>query len=327
MTAARKGVYDWIRVLSLLGILLCHSCFEWRGCEGMGCYFAQMCNLIFLLLSSLLLGISWRSKNCPVYGKEFLLHHIRRLAKSFYLFIIIAIFYCHISGIEISPWRVVAQFAFLSWFVPMKVFGHLWYVTMIVLCYILVTLISQKNISKRLNISCNGNHTIVISLIAIVLISVSTLRGFPGAIFMYLWLYMMVFCNANLILDKIRKHSIYFWATIFLAVHIPAIYLYMHGLFSIRLASYFVSILTSSTMFALLYMLLLRSRVIKIVKFLSVISFEMYLTHNLFLGKYSVYNYTDKLFGFILLVSLTIVSGYLLHLISDWIFTKKRKYL
>lgn len=48
---SRITQFDFIRVLSFLGILLCHSLFESAGLGWLGRYFALTFNFLFLILS------------------------------------------------------------------------------------------------------------------------------------------------------------------------------------------------------------------------------------------------------------------------------------
>lgn len=65
--------FDYVRVLSLLGILLCHSCFEPKfSIEWLGRYLGLTFNFLFLILSAFLLGMQWEKNGHQSYKKGFI---------------------------------------------------------------------------------------------------------------------------------------------------------------------------------------------------------------------------------------------------------------
>lgn len=67
MPTSRIAQFDYIRIISLLGILLCHSMFESYSYSWLGRYFAMTFNFLFLALSAFLLGMAWDTKGNPKY--------------------------------------------------------------------------------------------------------------------------------------------------------------------------------------------------------------------------------------------------------------------
>lgn len=51
--------FDYIRVISILGIVLCHCCYGITGMSFLGRFLGLTFNVVFLILSAFLLGLSW----------------------------------------------------------------------------------------------------------------------------------------------------------------------------------------------------------------------------------------------------------------------------
>lgn len=248
MASKRIFAFDILRVMAIFGILVCHSCFRWSGCEWIGRYFAQTFNLVFLLISAFLIGIKWQDNRSPKLKLSFVWQRLRRLMTTFYPFLIIAFFILYVIDSLPSYGVAVSQFMFLSWFKPLPYFGQLWYLTMIVICYFLCYLISNLNILKDILCGSRGKALLAgFIIVCIMCISFSTLHGIPGAIFLYAMLYSLIFANAKRLITTIIRIPLGYWIAIAVFVNIGALYLYYDGLFSKRLMSYGVSTLTSAT--------------------------------------------------------------------------------
>lgn len=145
MVESRIVQFDYIRVVSLLGILLCHSLFESFEYSWLGRYFALTFNFLFLILSAFLLGLSWENKGKPKYGIEFLSKRIVRLSKSYYPYLAILFLFLYITQGYHSMRNIISHLLYLPWFDKIDGFGHLWFMTMIVLCYVGCLCISRIN--------------------------------------------------------------------------------------------------------------------------------------------------------------------------------------
>lgn len=85
----RIHAFDYIRAISIIGIVICHCCFAFSTTDWIGRYLANSFNFIFLILSAFLLGMSWEKKGFPQYNINFVSHRIKRLAIVYYPFLII----------------------------------------------------------------------------------------------------------------------------------------------------------------------------------------------------------------------------------------------
>lgn len=306
---------DYIRSISIIGILLCHSCFMWQDMDWLGRYFAQMFNFTFLILSAFLMGIKWEKENYRNLPVSFVTKRIKRLSSTYYPFLLIMFGIVAIKGGGmLIPWhKILAHIIYLQWFDSIEPYGHLWYLTMIVLCYIMCWIISKDTILKKL-IDNKGGGIYLFGITLLTLGSAVTLKGIPGAIFFYILFYLIVFRYATTILKYMMNIKLVVWVALTIPAHGIALYLYHESIFhSNRLASYYISILTAITMFGLLLRLCKDTRLgYKVIAFISSISFEMYLIHMFFLADINIYRYLNKPIGFICLVIASAAGGYLL---------------
>lgn len=135
--------FDYIRVISLFGILLCLSLFESANFGWVGRYFALTFNFLFLILSAFLFGLTWEKKGRPSYNKGFLTTRIAKLSKTYYPFLAILFLFLYLSQDYFSVRNIVSHTLYLSWVDKINGYGHLWFMTMIVVCYTGCYLVSK----------------------------------------------------------------------------------------------------------------------------------------------------------------------------------------
>lgn len=198
MSHKRLFAFDLLRVIAIMGILFCHSCFMWSGCDWLGRYFAQTFNLVFLLISAFLIGMKWEDSGSPQLAVSFIGRRLKRIVVTFYPFLIFALLTLYFMGSFPSTSVVISQFLFLSWFKPLPYFGQLWYLTMIVICYVICYVISNNTLIRSILKGERGWFLFfaVISL-AVACMAVSTLSGVPGAIFYMLFYIRLRFPMQN----------------------------------------------------------------------------------------------------------------------------------
>lgn len=151
--------FDYIRIISLIGILLCHSMFETFEYTWLGRYLGLTFNFLFLILSAFLFGLSWGDKGKPKYKIEFLSKRIVRLSKSYYPYLAILFLFLYTTQDYHSIKNIITHLLYLPWFDKIDGFGHLWFMTMIVFCYIGCFCIS------RVNLNSFQNNILIISIL------------------------------------------------------------------------------------------------------------------------------------------------------------------
>lgn len=315
--------FDYIRVISLMGILVCHSLLDsWYPIEWLGRLLGMTFNFLFLILSAFLFGTSWEKKGSKKYNLEFIKTRIKKLSKSYYPYLVILFVFLYISQDFFSIRKIISHFIYLPWFDRIGGYGHLWFITMIVLCYIgcvIITRIPQCKLS--------GKTMALIFLVSICLDYLVTSKGLPGYIFPYLIGYIAVFKYSSTILNVVRRlnnivNIIQFSIITLLNIGI----FYYYKLNPYGFCSYILGIIQAISIFCLIYRTCKNLSESKLIVFLSGISFEIYLVHEFFLGQYSIYKLINNhILSLSIFITLSIVAGYILNIISKTIIKLKKQ--
>lgn len=307
--------FDYIRIISLIGILVCHSCFLFGNpASSVGRYFALTFNFLFLALSAFLFGMSWESKSRPAYDVSFVKRRVAKLSRSYYPFLLAMFLYLYLYDGFFSWQKVIAYTMYLSWFVKIPGFGHTWFLTMIVLCYIGVWGFTKCSRSNR-------HNKLVCSLLVgggLCADYIISLKGLPGYLFPYLIAYIWIFSKASSILETVRKVPLAVNIIQFVIINVTAVTLFYNGLFEkFTFWSYLVGMICAGSVFTFVYDIFKDISANGFILWLSGISFEIYLVHEFFIGRFNVYDYTPNiLIGFVALLSLSILSAVALHKIA-----------
>lgn len=290
----RLHSFDYIRVIALFGILICHSLFLFPECEWVGRYFAQCFNFVFLILSAFLLGLSWEKKERVPHKIAFLKHRFSKLSWSYYPFLIILFVFLTIVGYQYSTKDIVMYAAFLAWFNKIPGFGHVWFLTMIAFAYLGVYVYSHFHSSKIRENTFGRNkqwlNWLLIMTTVVILHSGITAAGLPGYMILYLALYVIVFRYAGRVLNSIGEISIGVLAINVIICHSASLVAYRHNLFENMYLSPIVGVINGLTLFALLFRLFQLCRQSKAIAFVSGVSFETYLLHEFFIYNGGIYN-------------------------------------
>ncbi len=150
----RNYSFDIVRFFAIIMIVSCHF-FIFGGFKyGMllGGYFGGTGNFIFFAISAILFGLRYESKGASAFvPKPFLIKRLVRLFASLWPFLIAVLTIYTCIGVEYSPLRAAMNFVGLSWFAKFPNIGHLWFVTMIILCYIMYVVCAKIQIISKLN--------------------------------------------------------------------------------------------------------------------------------------------------------------------------------
>lgn len=155
----RIVAFDYLRAVAILGIVICHFCFNFVETTWLGGWCGGTFNALFLMMSALLLGMAWRRKGKPKYSLDFLKHRFGKLSKTYYPFIVAMFIFCIVvGGYSIGVKDVLLHILYLPWFDKIHSFGHLWFITMIAICYVAVFGISRLNTSWG---GISGRYTVL----------------------------------------------------------------------------------------------------------------------------------------------------------------------
>lgn len=201
----RIASFDLIRALAIFGIVLSHLFLTGEGSfvHAMGKWLGATFTAVFLGLSALILGSSWIGKGRPVYGGRFFFHRVSRLAVPYWLFLTAFLLVAYGMG-QAFPWKdVVMNYVFLGWLAKIPGIGHLWFVTMVVICYAACMAVSRlfavrwgrKVFPWALAVGCG------------VLYAVLFRYGFPAYMALILFYYCLLFAYADRILGWLQRHG------------------------------------------------------------------------------------------------------------------------
>lgn len=142
--------------------------------------------------------------------------------------------------------------------------------------------------------------------------------GLPGYMFPYLVGYILVFENANFLIGKIKSIRLGCIASCFVVVNSIGIWLFYNNIYSTNsFAAYLLGMICALSWICLMIIVCGHFPSSKCIVWLSGISFEVYLVHEFFLGRYSVYNHFSLFSGFFVLITLSVISAFVLHKVSS----------
>lgn len=147
--------FEYIRTIAIIAIVICHCCYGIGSWGFLGKFLGLTFNVIFLVLSAFLIGLSWEKKGAPQYDASFLKARIVKLTHSYYPFIIGMFIFLLLTGYHTTIKDYIMHVTFLPWFDKLSGFGHLWFITMIVICYLAIYTISKLP-GNMLNLIKNG---------------------------------------------------------------------------------------------------------------------------------------------------------------------------
>lgn len=191
----RLSELDYIRVIAVGLILLCHY-LEYSGLNvGVGRYLGGVGNAIFFLLSALLYCFKYNIDNqniAYVYFdyKNFIKRRGVKFCSSIWPFLMLIIALYLIFGIAFSWFKVGLNFLFLSYFAKMPGISHLWFVTVLMACYVEFMLLVKFTPKGKL-------FPLLFLVLMICLMLLAENIGIPGHSFEILGLYGFMFLKGR----------------------------------------------------------------------------------------------------------------------------------
>lgn len=110
-----------------------------------------------------------------------------------------------------------------------------------------------------------------------------------------------------------------------LVINMAGVYMFANGIFDTNsFVAYFIGIFCAISVFALTFNVFCGLPSLNPIVWLSGISFETYLVHEFFLGRYSVYKMIDNpIYGFLLLLAFSLAAATLLKYIGIFLLCRK----
>lgn len=321
----RDYSYDWLRAFSAIMIVLCHICQGFGISTSLGYYLGDTYVSVFLILSAYLLGEHHKERIVDAPWR-FLKSRIKRLTPTYYTYLTVIFIIIGLCGLgHLVLKQIVGHYLFLNWFIPstriyqspLPQLGHLWFMSCIVLAYLIITSFSLiLGFVKRTKEFwlCS---TIGMTCVGTLLCSYSRYFVYPSVV---LSLFPLVFFKGNAVFLYIRKVSKPFLIVALLLCNLGAIVGFQYGLYENPPLVFGAIAINSILWIASTPIIFNRKYIPKVVAFISSISFEIYLVHHPFcLGHYSLANYMSTGVAVIMVFMISVVLAYLLNFLSNFI--------
>lgn len=150
----RDTTIDFTRAVAIIIIVTCHFLhFGGLGyLSSLGGYMGYVGNFIFFAISAILFGLKYEQKGASAFETmPFMKKRLVRLFASLWPFLTVILSIYAYIGVEFSPIKAAMNFMGLCWFAKLPNIGHLWFVTMIVLCYLMYVSVCKTQIISKLN--------------------------------------------------------------------------------------------------------------------------------------------------------------------------------
>lgn len=313
----RNESIDVSRAAAIIMIVSCHY-LMFTGAGLLGRFFANIGNFIFFAISAILFGLRYESKGASAFvPKPFLIKRLVRLFASLWPFLIAVLTIYTCIGVEYSPLRAAMNFVGLSWFAKLPNIGHLWFVTMIILCYIMYVVCAKIQIISKLNWLYGGGILLVISMILECYVDYI---GLPGYLFMVLFYSLWFFGNAGRFINWVKTiPTLWLWLG-FMVCNTAALALCYHCGFTLGIsAQRFACYLSGLSWLVVFLRYGTHAKPYGWLMFLSGTSYEIYLVHHVLCqGELSIIHTTDyAIVNYMTLWGVSICLGWGLKQIGD----------
>lgn len=319
-SAPHYNSLEYLRFAAIVLIVCCHFLPHYFGSHltVLGCFG----NATFFALSGILLGNAWFRSGTPAFGVNFLTKRIWKILPSYYLFITFWFLFLYLNEHYFSIRSLLLYYSFLPWFNKLNGVGHLWFITMIVLCYFAFAALTQLNaIGRGLILRSRRFILPATVLFCLVIQYFMQQRHFPDYFAAILFGIPLLFLYADHFFSGSEGKSLLLPSVLTAAGIAGTLALEFSGRWAARLhfLQFDFAMLASVAFIRLILLLDPRiSRVPRFISWIAEISFEIYLVHHvLCIGKYAIYRYFPNAFlqstAFLLL---TLAGAVLLHIFS-----------
>ena len=322
MTENRIHSLDFVRIIAMGMILTCHYLIFSGVSSGLGRYFAGTGNMIFFLISALLYGNKYNTDNDPVENEtqfdlvKFIKKRIVKIGSSLYPFLFILFLSFVFCGVKFSWFDAGLNIVFLGYFGKLPGNGHLWFITVLMACYI--------EMAVLVKIRPENKYFPWLFLTGMVLLMfLGEWLGVPSQAFIHMGFFGFMFLKNQWFNKKFQE--IKGWQALLIVLfNVICMILNLNGLFEIsRPLHFLLSDLCGLSLLALALRYLPKYNN-KVVTFLSGISFEIYLIHHTFCAG-PIIRITSltgiHVFNYLVLVLLSVLLSVILHYTAQW-FTK-----
>lgn len=278
-----------LRAVSIVGIIIGHGCLQ-MGYEPVGRFCGYLFVQIFFLLSAFLLGIKY---SCTTVEINFLVKRWKRLSVVYYPYLIIVICLILLFGGNVTWKNVLTHFTYTNYFLQDSIcgvsFGHLWYMSMLMFCYV-----SLLTLRRKINFLFRGWWLLVLAVATLGVCVICLRNKMPCRIPIVVISYLVVFKRAEdicLWLNRLRYQNVSVYMFVVLC-NVICLGLFLFWNLNDKLLIRDIIVLITACSWLFFFMTILGDvKCGKILGFISTVSFELYLIHHPFvLGELSWLN-------------------------------------
>lgn len=311
--------FDGIRGVAILFIVTCHICYGMDSMSSLGQYLGGTFNIVFFILSSLLIGLSIDAKRASINGlckKTFLKKRLLRLVPDLWLFLTLFLLIASLFNISCTFKQIIINYLMLGWFAKLPYCGHLWFVTMILFCYILFAV--------SLNVKNKVLFLTKLLVICIVGQIIFTMIHFPAYMFLILFLSGISMLYSTDILYMIDRFNI--WIIFIVTVLLNACFYYLINRHFFVIGNwdyYYMAGISGLTMIVGLYKLFKKIRVPKFLIYISTLSYQIYLVHHPLCNTNYITNLVgSKFLAIVLIFIVSICCAYILNFLRIFLMSE-----
>lgn len=283
----------------------------------LGQYLGGTFNIVFFALSSILIGINIKTAQYSINDKlcksSFFKKRLNRLVPDLWIFLTIYLLIAFFFNINCTVPQIIANYLMLGWFAKIPYCGHLWFVTMILFCYIFFTI--SLNIKNKLLLLINLSITCIIGQV------IFNIIHFPAYMFLILYVSGIFMLYSSDILYLMNEFKT--WIVFIVTSSINVIYYFLissNFLVIGNLDYYYMAVMSGISMIILLYKLFQLTKVSKFLTWVSIFSYQIYLVHHPLCNT----NWINKIVGSQFLAVITI---FLMSFFCAYVLTRFRNFI
>lgn len=293
---------DYVRGVAMMVIVTCHF-FMFGGVPGwepLGQWFAGVGNFLFFAISALLFGLQYEGKGSACFlPLTFLRKRFIRLFPSLWIFLSIwLVIQIFILKEDVSPIKVIMNFLGGCWFAKLPSIGHLWFITMVIICYIMYVTVANNKLQIGVKLRDMGGHFWIVLLCSSMMIELAMDSvNIPGYLFVVLFYSLFFFIKASKVIKYANDIPLSRLLLLLVVSNSIALVLSYHQDLFLALSFYrFASCLAGFSWLLLMLRLNKKFKYDKALLFISSYSYELFLVHHIFCcGTFSIIKLSNSI--------------------------------
>lgn len=324
--------YSALRALSCICIVICHILYSLNIVRPIALYLSGVFVDVFIILSAYLLGRKYVSSN-RINTSKFLNKRLIKLLPTYYIYLffcfvfIISVAYFHDHSLSLSIKQIISHILLLNWIIPggqieqypLPQLGHLWFMTLIFLCYLTVTIFDKFPFFRNTLLK-PIKFNLLISIFIITWILQCIFYGKFQQLGACIIGFLIVFYRGGRIENLINVFNPKTCYFIFIVLNITLIIWYISGMENFLWLNVWLNLLVAISWIITFPKIFNDASFNKETLFISSISFEVYLIHHpLIIGRFSLFKYLHPLVATLVIFVITIICAFILNKICVYI--------